>query len=185
MKIKKTSTQTSKGAFAGLFTSAFLWITLLYLLSAIPFTALNMRGDELSNNAYGFLYIASQMIRLLLAAALGWFIRGRSRATLSQANPKLKKMRWILLVLFMISLVLYWNGSGSRFFFTFANLLRIYPRGSETVSPMRFFLTVMWEQFFSGYFLWGLMLGFAILLIPFSAKTNPKLRRNALENIIK
>lgn len=160
-----------KKTLSGVFVRTFLGVTLLFILSAIPFTALNMRGAAaLGSNAYGFLYITSQIIRFLLAAALAWLIRGRSREALVHAEPWRKKMRWILPVLFVVSLVLFWNGSGSRFFFTLANLLRIYPRGAETVSSLRFFLTVMWEQIFSGYFLWCLMLGFAVLLIPFSAE---------------
>lgn len=157
-----------KKTLSSVFVSAFLGITLLFILSAIPFTAMNMMDNPVSS---GYVYIAIQIIRFLLVIALCWMIRIRSRETLLHTNIDRTKMGWVLLACFVVSILLYMNGTGDRLFWLVSNdLLKIYPRGAVSYTTLRLFLTVMWEQVFSRFFLWGLMLGFAVLLIPFPAK---------------
>gem|GEM_PF-3604787 len=152
---------------ARLLIYVFLGITLLFLLSILPFGVIV--SYELSNSS-SYLYILARVVRILLVGVLCWIVRRQSRETLQNygSTKKLECIvvgRGIILVLLRLFFQI-----GDRLYYTLASIVGISP-----VSQANFWSVIAWEQLVSVDLLWSVLLGFAILLFPLSQKHAEKL----------
>ncbi len=140
----------------------FLGILLLYLLSAFPFAALLSLE---TGGGVPYFSLLARFLRVLLGAAFCWVIRQRSQETLLSVSLNWQRLEWILLGLGLASVLLNLFHWGDHFYLTISYAAGVLPAGEAN-----FWLVMFWEQVVSIDFLWCLLLGFAILLLPVSSK---------------